>query len=97
MVERRKPLVLSSTKLLVDSVRNRAAVVRRDGAAANKLSVKESSSSLQLPVGILRLSGEKSVRSEPKLALLDDSALVGLPNSALKKLSVISGSLVNFF
>ena len=97
MVERRKPLVLSSTKILLDSLRNSARLNKRDGVAGNELSANESSPTLHLPVGILRLSDEKSVSSDPKLALLDDSALVGLPTSALKRLSVTSGSPVNFY
>lgn len=94
MVERRKPLVLSSTKILLDSIRNSARLNKRDGVTGNELSANESSPTLHLPVGILRLSDEKSVSSDPKLALLDDSALVGLPTSALKRLSVTSGSPV---
>ncbi|MBA0753653.1 hypothetical protein Gogos_021146, partial [Gossypium gossypioides] len=61
MVWRRKPLVLSSTKILA---------------------------------GILRVSKDKNGISDPKLASLDDSALIGLSTSTLKRLSITSGSLV---
>ncbi|XP_068344876.1 peroxisomal ATPase PEX6-like isoform X2 [Pyrus communis] len=86
MVERRrrKPLVLS----LVNSVLSEDRPV--DGGGDG-----DESTSLQLPPGILRLSKDRTVLSNsPKLASLDDSALVGLSTSALKRLSITSGSLV---
>ncbi|KAM1755947.1 hypothetical protein ACFX12_008217 [Malus domestica] len=90
MVERRrrKPLVLTSTKSLVNSVLSEDRPV--DGGGDG-----DESTSLQLPPGILRLSKDRTVlSSSPKLASLDDSALVGLLTSALKRLSITSGSLV---
>ena len=97
MVDRRKPLVLFSTKILLDSLRSSVKLNKIHEIAGNELSADESSPNLHLPVGILRLSADKSASSDSKLALLDDSALVGLPTSALKRLSVTSGSLVNFY
>ncbi|XWS31679.1 hypothetical protein CRYUN_Cryun23aG0096700 [Craigia yunnanensis] len=87
MVWRRKPLVLSSTKILVNSV---LSSTRLNEADPTNLSADGS----RLKAGILRFSKDKSDVSDPKLASLDDSALVGLSTSALKRLSITSGSLV---
>ncbi|CAN6693794.1 unnamed protein product [Malus baccata var. baccata] len=88
MVEkrRRNPLVLTSTKNLINSVLSEGH--RVDGSGDG-----DASTSLQLPPGILRLS-RAVISSSPKLASLDDSALVGLSTPALKRLSITSGSLV---
>ncbi|KAI3932420.1 hypothetical protein MKW92_029641, partial [Papaver armeniacum] len=92
MVERRKPLILSSTRCLVDSVLNNS------GTREN-----EAKLSLRLPAGILRLNDSKShitskeeEEEEEKLGIasFDDSAVVGLSSSVLKRLSITSGSLV---
>ncbi|KAI3982822.1 hypothetical protein MKX01_010305 [Papaver californicum] len=88
MVERRKPLILSSTRCLVDSLLNNS------GTREN-----EAKLSLRLPAGILRLSDSKSKQGEEEeeeleIASFDDSTLVGLSSSVLKKLSITSGSLV---
>lgn len=89
MVERkRKPLVLSSTKALLDSVLN-----------SSKPKVVEDETdrtrpAIQLGAGILRLSKDKTDISRPKLSSFDDAALVGLSTSVLKRLSITSGSLV---
>ncbi|KAF5744157.1 hypothetical protein HS088_TW08G00753 [Tripterygium wilfordii] len=91
MVERRKPLVLASTKVLIDSVLSSSRLTGTDKVAENKLTVEISSLKLQLPAGILRFSKDNL---DPKQAALDDSALVGLSTSVLKRLSVTSGSLV---
>ncbi|XP_056168072.1 peroxisomal ATPase PEX6 isoform X5 [Syzygium oleosum] len=86
MVERRRrPLLLSSTKSLVDSVL----------ASSSRLEAAELPPELRLPAGILRLAGERAQETDPRLAKLDDAALVGLPTSALKRLSIASGSLVH--
>ncbi|KAK3415577.1 hypothetical protein EUGRSUZ_H01193 [Eucalyptus grandis] len=91
MVERRRPLVLSSTKSLVDSVlgpsRPEGGGLVPDGASP--------SPELKLPAGILRLARERAEESDPRLARLDDAALVGLSTSALKRLSMTSGFLVH--
>lgn len=95
MVERRKPLVLSSTKSLVNSVLNSSTTVGRDGIdRTSELSGDNTSPSLQLRAGILRLSKDQSDISNTKVSSLDDAALVGLSTSLLKRLSITSGSLV---
>ncbi|KAF8015059.1 hypothetical protein BT93_H0757 [Corymbia citriodora subsp. variegata] len=93
MVGRRRPLVLSSTKSLVDSVLGPS---RLEGAElAPAPDGAEPAAELKLPAGILRLARERVPESDPRLAKLDDAALVGLSTSALKRLSVTSGSLVH--
>ncbi|TYG56784.1 hypothetical protein ES288_D08G091300v1 [Gossypium darwinii] len=87
MVGRRKPLVLSSTKILVNSV---LSSTRLNEAGPANLS----GDGLRLKAGILRVSKVKNSISDPKLASLDDSALIGLSTSTLKRLSITSGSLV---
>ncbi|XP_048441780.1 peroxisome biogenesis protein 6-like [Pyrus x bretschneideri] len=83
MVERRRrnPLVLTSTKNLINSVLSEGH--RVDGSGYG-----DAATSFQLPRGILRLS-----KDSPKLASLDDSALVGLSTPALKRLSITACSL----
>ncbi|KAK6937427.1 ATPase, AAA-type, core [Dillenia turbinata] len=84
MVERRKPLVLSSTKALINSV-----------LTSPRFNEREShSNEVVLPAGILRFSKDKAISVNPKLASLDDSSLIGLSTSLLKRLSITSGSLV---
>lgn len=93
MVGRRKPLVLASTKTLVDSVLSPSQLGERDRVdRAND----SSSSSLQLPAGVLRFSKSCTDVRDSKLASLDESALIGVSTSVLKRLSVTSGSPVNF-
>ncbi|XP_021639529.2 peroxisomal ATPase PEX6 isoform X2 [Hevea brasiliensis] len=90
MVERRrKPLVLSSTKFLVDSVLSSSTLC--EGV---RLPGDDVSPSLLLPAGILRFSKANIGVSDSKLTSLDDSALVGLSIAVLKRLAVTSGSLV---
>lgn len=93
MVGRRKPLVLSSTKSLVNSVLISARLGESD---RENISGEETLSRLKLRAGILRFSGNKKEALDPKLASFDDSALVGLSTSVLKRLSITSGSLVSF-
>lgn len=91
MVERRrKPLVLSSTKTLINSLLNSS----KPEAQSENISGDKSPPAVQLQAGILRLTNGKTVISDPKLASFDDSALVGLSTSLLKRLSITSGSLV---
>lgn len=85
MVGRRKPLVLTSTKTLLNSVLSSSRLGEVDRFAGDD----DASCGLQLPAGILRLS-------DVKLASLDDSALVGFSISVLKRLSITSGSSVCF-
>lgn len=95
MVERRKPLVLSSTKALINSLLNSSKPQQIHGIdPTTPASGDESSPSVLLPAGIIRFSKDRKDILDPKVASLDDSALVGLPTSVLKKLSVTSGSLV---
>ncbi|BBH10385.1 peroxin 6 [Prunus dulcis] len=86
---RRKPLVLTSTKALINSVLS----LSRPSEDHRVDDVDDASTSLQLPPGILRISKDKTAISSPKLASFDDSALVGLSTSVLKRLSITSGSL----
>ena len=88
MVGRRKPLVLSSTKILVNSVLSSMQLNEADPTNL-------SADGLRWKAGILRFSKDKNDISDPKLASLDDSALVWLSTSALKRLSITSGSLVS--
>lgn len=95
MVERRKPLVLSSTKALINSLLNSSKPQQIHGIdPTTPASVDESSPSVLLPAGIIRFSKDRKDILDPKVTSLDDSALVGLPTSVLKKLSVTSGSLI---
>ncbi|XP_022876583.1 peroxisome biogenesis protein 6 isoform X2 [Olea europaea var. sylvestris] len=90
MVERRKPLVLSSTKALINSVLKSPSKTEEVDQTEHRASVLSSSPTLQLTVGILRFcKGEDVI-----LPSLDDSALVGLSTSMLKQLSITSGSLL---
>lgn len=98
MVGRRKPLVLSSTKSLLNSVLNSSTKEKIngiDGAPVNKYSdgdgEEEAPTMLQLRAGILRLSEDKLGK---KATSLDDAALIGLSTSLLKRLLITSGSLV---
>ncbi|OMO50614.1 hypothetical protein CCACVL1_30346 [Corchorus capsularis] len=87
MVVRRKPLILSSTKILVHSL---LSSTRLDETVPTNLS----GDGLRLKAGILRLPKDKDDILDPKFASLDDSALLGLSTSVLKRLGVTSGSLV---
>ncbi|EOA37395.1 hypothetical protein CARUB_v10011267mg [Capsella rubella] len=83
MVERRNPLVLSSTRTTLRSVLNSLQPVSSDGERVpNHDSLR---GNVRLSAGILRC---------PDDAKLDDSALVGLSTQLLKRLSINSGSLV---
>ncbi|GKV04957.1 hypothetical protein SLEP1_g17034 [Rubroshorea leprosula] len=84
MVGRRKPLVLSSTKSLVNSVLISSRLGESD---RENISGEEALSQLKLRAGILRFSGNKKEALDPKLASFDDSALVGLSTSVLKRLN----------
>lgn len=93
-------MVLSSTKLLVGSVLSSSRLGEADRVrvvAGNDPLGDDVSGDLQLRAGILRFSRDGEVISDSKLDSLDDAALVGLSTSALKRLSITSGSLVNKF
>ncbi|XP_021740626.1 peroxisome biogenesis protein 6-like isoform X2 [Chenopodium quinoa] len=98
MVERRKPLVLASTKALLNSVLQNPTFATSSAADAkvddNALaSFDASPPSLQLQAGILRFHKDKD-GIPPRIASLDDSSLVGLSLADLKRLAITSGSLV---
>ncbi|KAL3531437.1 hypothetical protein ACH5RR_010759 [Cinchona calisaya] len=99
MVERRKPLVLSSTKALVDSLLSTSRLQERDAKIGvdSVSSEQDSPPALHLKAGVLRISENQKDNSHGKIkiASLDRSALVGLSTSMLKKLSITSGSLVS--
>ena len=93
MVERRKPLVLSSTKHLINSLLSSSP--SNDPAPTNATLFRHHDSSstfFHLPAGILRFSNHPN--HHPQFPSLDDSALIGLSTSLLKRLSITSGSLV---
>ncbi|KAK4281067.1 hypothetical protein QN277_012606 [Acacia crassicarpa] len=94
MAGRRKPLVLASTKQLINSVLSSSQGGEATPGAGDKLFDDGSPRNLQLPVGILRISEDANERPKPQLAALYDSALVGLSTSFLRRLSITSGSLV---
>ncbi|GAB4831812.1 peroxisomal assembly protein [Ancistrocladus abbreviatus] len=96
MVERRKPLVLASTKALVNSYLSSSStrLYNQANGSSSQSADLPSCSNLELRAGILRISGEKKKISLPGIASLDDSALVGLSTSSLKRLSITSGSLI---
>ncbi|MED6155243.1 peroxisomal assembly protein [Stylosanthes scabra] len=90
MVERRKPLVLSSTKHLINSFLNSSP--GHDPTTATATATATTTPLFNLPAGILRFSDHPN--HHPQLPSLDDSALVGLSTLLLKRLSITSGSLV---
>ena len=97
MVERRKPLVLSSTKLLISSVLSSSSSSSPPPPQlADRVEDDVSGGTLQLRAGILRFPRDKIAISShhSNLASLDDAALVGLSTCALKRLSITSASLV---
>lgn len=98
MVEKRKPLILSSTKALLDSLLNPSNQLQDDDQFdRHHLSAGVSSSGIELRAGILRFHKDKTDISNIKIESLDDAALVGLSTRVLKKLSITSGSLVCLF
>ncbi|CAH9098755.1 unnamed protein product [Cuscuta epithymum] len=94
MVERRKPLILAATKAHLSSILN-------DEPYNLTKSIQTPSSSfpinasIHLRAGILQFPKDPNAIPPPKsVASLDHSSMVGLSTSALKKLSITSGSLV---
>ncbi|KAL0700584.1 hypothetical protein Bca4012_056706 [Brassica carinata] len=95
MVERRTPLVLSSTRATLRSVLNSLQPVASDGGRAQSNAVISCGSDLiQLSAGVLRWQRHGVNVSDSKLDSFDDSALVGLSTQSLKRLSINAGSLV---
>lgn len=101
MVERRrKPLVLSSTKALLNSLltTSRNQVTDRDD---DTLSSQNLLPAVQLKTGVLQAELDGISVSQTKnssgIGSIDSSALVGLSISVLKRLSITSGSLVLLF
>ncbi|XP_068654363.1 peroxisomal ATPase PEX6 isoform X2 [Aristolochia californica] len=95
MVEKRtKSRILFSSESLVDSVfKQSGSCLEHDKGAARKLELKNSSS-VRLRAGVLRCVRDKEVTGSLKHSAFDDSALVGVSVPVLKRLSLISGSLV---
>lgn len=96
-MERRRPLVLNSTKAIISSVLNSSPLAEKPPVAGeDKLSVdSDDSPELQLQTGILRFDDDGNENSARKSFSFDDSALVGVSTSVLKRLSITSGSLVH--
>ncbi|KAL0800659.1 hypothetical protein Bca101_055834 [Brassica carinata] len=95
MVERRIPLVLSSTRATLRSVLNSLQPVASGGDRAQNSDVISCGSDLiQLSAGVLRWQRDGVNVSDSKLDSFDDSALVGLSTQSLKRLSINAGSLV---
>ncbi|XP_075509403.1 peroxisomal ATPase PEX6 isoform X1 [Primulina tabacum] len=88
MVEsrRRKPLVLASTEALVNSLLNPFKHIDEEAEGSHRIAPYP----LQVTAGILRLCKDATV----DFPTLDDSSLVGLSASLLKRLSITSGSLI---
>lgn len=101
MVERRNPLVLSSTRSTLRSVLNSLQTSSADGdRVLNHDGIVLGGSDLSrgnvsLSAGILRWRMDGENVSDAKLDSLDDSALVGVSTQLLKRLSINSGSLVS--
>ncbi|KAL6575097.1 hypothetical protein OROMI_012382 [Orobanche minor] len=89
VVERRKrkPLVLSSTKAILDSLLI-SRDTTRDADGSHEIALGSSARTLRLTAGILNISKDTTVDS------VDGSVLVGLSTSVLKRLSITSGSLI---
>lgn len=95
MVERRKPLILSSTRALLDSVLNSAKTggIEDDGGGTGgrgRVSSERTRPGLRLTAGILRFADDGAGGDELK----ENSHLVGVSASVLKRLSITAGSLV---
>lgn len=102
MVERRSPLVLSSTRTTLRSVLNSLQavsaggdrVLSKDGTLGGSDLIQRN---VRLSAGILRWHRDGENVSDSKLDSFDDSASVGLSTQLLKRLSINSGSLVSTY
>lgn len=97
MVERRKPLILSSTRTLLDSVLNsaRSGGIKDGGGGTDRrdrASGDQGRPGLRLTAGILRFADDGAGGDELK----ENSHLVGVSASVLKRLSITAGSLVAY-
>ncbi|XP_074560013.1 peroxisomal ATPase PEX6 isoform X1 [Curcuma longa] len=97
MAERRKPLVLSSTRALIDSVLSSAKsqglygdVFEGSAGGETRSAADRSGLSLRLPAGILRFTARSGCDGDA----MENSLIVGLSASVLKRLAITSGSLV---
>ncbi|XP_011626676.1 peroxisome biogenesis protein 6 isoform X1 [Amborella trichopoda] len=92
MVERRKPLLLSTTKEIRDSLVSLGiSRERENGESPDAFSNFNNCSPLHIGAGILRVSEDWHGSNN---GVFDDSSMVGVSASVLKKLSLTSGSLV---
>ena len=88
MVQRRRSsLILASNKTILDSVLNSS-----KSEEPNSPSIDRRPPFLRLEAGILRISKDETLGAE----LSEGSFLVGASASVLKRLSIVSGSLVIF-
>ncbi|KAG0469977.1 hypothetical protein HPP92_016677 [Vanilla planifolia] len=84
MLDRRRPLILSSTREIIDSVLSSSA------EGSDRRSCSLNCPSLRLTAGILRFSVDPGEITE----LDQKSHLIGVSSSVLRRLSVTAGSLV---
>ncbi|KAG9156988.1 hypothetical protein Leryth_009024 [Lithospermum erythrorhizon] len=95
MVERRKPLVLSSTKALVNSLLTTSISTQSDQTPPLTTAVDHRSNTLCLRGGVLNFLKNKEELLNSKLVSLDEAVLVGVSTCVLKQLSITSGELVS--
>ncbi|XP_057544684.1 peroxisomal ATPase PEX6 isoform X2 [Amaranthus tricolor] len=101
MVEKRKPLILASTKTLLNALsqnpnNNNSNSLQSGNCHVNTpLSSSSDSSPLfvQVQAGILKFPNNKN-EIPPRISSLDHSSLIGLPVAILKRLAITSGTLV---
>ncbi|CAO2823874.1 unnamed protein product [Amaranthus hypochondriacus] len=102
MVEKRKPLILASTKSLLNSLsqnpnnNNSSNSLLSGNCHANSPFSSSSDSSplfVQIQAGILNFPNNKN-EIPPRITSLDHSSLIGLPVAILKRLAITSGTLV---
>lgn len=104
MVEKRKPLILASTKTLLNALsqnpnNNNSNSLQSGNCHVNTpLSSSSDSSPLfvQVQAGILKFPNNKN-EIPPRISSLDHSSLIGLPVAILKRLAITSGTLVCLF
>lgn len=82
--------MLASTEALVNSLLNPSKQIDEEAEGSHRVAPYPLAAGLQVTSGILRFSKDATV----SLPTVDDSSLVGLSASLLKRLSITSGSLV---
>lgn len=82
--------MLASTEALVNSLLNPSKQIDEEAEGSHRIAPYPLAGGLHVTSGILRLSKDATVY----LPTLDDSSLVGLSASLLKRLSITSGSLI---